>query len=587
MSSVSLDLPFARRSEPLEECLPHEPIRLLPSSSHPAFRERDELVVTPFATVYDVVSFPQLERGESLKANYVPERFLWTTDEKTQRRLRIPWEEERALRKTLQFKVIHQVFSGIDIDSCTDLHIPTSEVYVELVFFNCQFFEGFQEVLSRVPATSVTFRKCDFIDIQSFRGMFPRTVRHVRFFNCHALKLESMRKMFDKLWNLERVEFRGNDFRALRDISYMFRECSSMKYVDGLYDLDVSRVKKARNIFECCSALVSLHGLDLWRTDNFESLVEMCACCYHLEDFSALRGWRVDELIDASSAFLNTAMTNTADLLYWRPEKLMCAANMFRGSKVNTLAGLCFWRLDDGVIADHMFSGTQVVSLEGIESLITGSMVKARGMFFWCKELTDVSAIYNWEASGVVDASDLFRYCARLRDIDLHFLARFTSLADARGMVAHTAMRYAEGLEVLLELPQKIDVAGMFYRTNVPQRETFERLRVSPLSVFSREDEKDAPMIESLTQRVSGDRKEHHKEHRKEYYNPHAIFSDFGDRADVSVCKEIFLEEGYPEAVQRIEEMEEVLKQKHAERTRIRRVPAGDPRRLLPFRERL
>lgn len=584
MSSVSLDsLPFARRSEPLEESLPHESIRVPSSLSHSAFRERDDLVVTPAATVYDAVSFPQLERSSGQKADYIPERLLWTIDENTQRRLRIPWEEERALRKTLQFKVVHQVFSGIDIDGSTDLHIPTSEVYVELDFFDCQFFEGFQNVISRVPAISITFRKCDFIDIESFRGMFPRTVRHVRFFNCTAIRLDSMRKMFDKLWHLERVEFRGNDFRALRDISYMFRECSSMKYVDGLYDLDVSRVKKARNIFECCSALVSLHGLDLWKTDNFENLVEMCACCYHLEDFSALRGWRVDELIDASSAFLNTAMTNTADLLYWRPKKLICAANMFRGSKVNTLAGLCFWRLDGGVIADHMFSGTQVIRLEGIESLITESMVKTRGMFFWCKELTDVSAIYNWEASGVVDASDLFRYCARLMDVDLHFLARFTSLADARGMVAHTAMRYVEGLEVLLELPQKIDVAGMFYRTNVPQRETFERLKVSPLSLFSREDEKDAPIIEALTQRIGGDR----EEHRKEYYNPHAIFSDFGDRADVSVCKQIFLEEGYPEAVQRIEEMEEVLKQKHAERTRIRRIPAGDPRRLLPFRERL
>lgn len=580
MSSVSLDsLPFARRSEPLEESIPHEPIRVQPSLSHPAFRERDDLVVTPTATVYDAVSFPQLERSSGQKADYIPERLLWITDETTQRRLRIPWEEERNQRKTLQFKVVHQVFSGIDIDGSTDLHIPTSEVYVELVFFNCQFFEGFQEVLARVPAISITFRKCDFIDVESFHRMFPRTVRHVRFFNCHALRLESMRKMFDKLWHLERVEFRGNDFRALRDISYMFRECSSMKYVDGLYDLDVSRVKKARNIFECCSALLSLTGLDLWNTHNFENLVEMCACCYHLEDFSALRGWRVDKLIDASSAFLNTAMTNTADLVHWRPKRLICAANMFRGSKVNRLAGLCFWRLEDGVIADHMFSGTQVISLEGIESLITESMAKARGMFFWCKELTDVSAIYNWAASGVVDASDLFRYCARLRDVDLHFLARFTSLADVRGMVAHTAMRYAEGLEVLLELPQKIDVAGMFYRTNVPQRETFMRLKVSPLSLFSREDEKDAPIIEALTQRVSGD--------RKEYYNPHAIFSDFGDRADVSVCKQIFLEEGHDEAVQRIEEMEEVLRQKHTERTRIRRTPAGDPRRLLPFRARL
>lgn len=579
MSSVSLDsLPFARRSEPLEESLPHEPIRVQPSLFHPAFKERDELVVTPAATVYDVVSFPQLERSSGQKADYIPERLLWTTDEKTHRRLRIPWEEERNLRKTLQFKVIHQVFSGIDIDGSTDLHIPSNEVYVELDFFDCQFFEGFQKVLSRVPAISITFRKCDFIDIESFRGMFPRTVRHVRFFNCHALRLESMRKMFDKLWHLERVEFRGNDFRALRDISYMFRECSSMKYVDGLYDLDVSRVNKARNIFECCSALLSLTGLDLWNTHNVENLVEMCACCYHLEDFSALRGWRVDKLIDASSAFLNTVMTNTADLVYWRPEKLICAANMFRGSKVCTLAGLCFWRLKDGVIANHMFSGTQVISLAGIESLITESMVKTRGMFFWCKELTDVSAIYGWEASGVVDASDLFRYCSRLRDVDLQFLARFTSLADARGMVAHTAMRYVEGLEALLELPQKIDVAGMFYHTNIPQRETFERLKVSPLSFFSREDEKDALIIESLAERVDGD--------LKEYYNPHALFSDFGDRADVSVCKEIFRRMGYDEAVQRIEEMEEKLKREHAERTRIRRIPAGDPRKFLPFRER-
>ena len=586
MSSVSLDsLPFARRSEPLEESLPHESIRVPSSLSHSAFRERDDLVVTPYATVYDAVSFPQLERASGQKAHYIPEHLLWTTDEKTQRRLRIPWEEERNLRKTLQFKVIHQVFSGIDIDGSTDLHIPTSEVYVELVFFDCHFFEGFQEVISRVPATSVTFRKCDFIDIESFRGMFPRTVRHVRYFNCHALRLVSMRKMFDKMWNLERVEFRGNDFRALRDISYMFRECSSMKYVDGLYDLDVSRVNMARNILEGCSALVSLTGLDLWRTDNFENLVEMCACCYHLQDFSALRGWRVDKVIDASSAFLNTEMTNTADLVYWRPKKLISAANMFRGSKVNRLAGLCFWRLDDGVIANHMFSGTEVESLTGIESLITGSMVKIRGMFFWCKLLRDVSAIYNWEASGVVDASDLFRYCMRLREIDLRFLARFTSLGNASGMCAHTGIRSAEGLEVLLELPEWIDVAGMFYRTNVPQRETFELLRVSPLSLFSEEDEKDAPIVEALTERIGEDRKEHRKEHRRKYRNPHAIFSDFGDRADVSVCKGFF--EDYPEAVQRIEEMEEVLRQKHAERTRIRRVPAGDPRKYLPFRERL
>lgn len=495
--------PFERSAVPLEEKTSTSPRPITASwreeePLHPLLRaDRDELEVKPIRSVYDVASVPAIDDHPGIKPAYLPDRFYWKTVEVgtnpdgtiARKRVQLTIEESTELRKTTRFKLHYRVFSNVEVTDASMLYLPSEECFLALEFNNCEFYENFREVMKSFPIASVVFRRCNFTDSHSFDGpAFGRDVRRVEFIDCTATSVESMRGMFSNQCRLHRVVFRNNHFPLLRNINGMFRMCNALKDLSGLYDFDVSNVKSARGLFYARDRLENLFGLEGWNTREFEDIDEFAYECGSLSDLSALRKWDVMALESACAAFMGAyKLESLADIANWRPKRLVCAANMFHGTRLTSCVALCKWNLPNLIIADRMFSKTKIWNLEGLEHLIGGSVCSTIRMFDLCQHLSDVTAMRDWDVSGVVDASMMFSFCD-LKEFDMSILKKFTNLVNAEAMFSSTKMQYADNVEVLAEMTQTMNVKYMFRGTRLSKREMYEKMKISPLSVLSKHD---------------------------------------------------------------------------------------------------
>lgn len=476
---------FSSLREPLVE----EPDGLFEIARSP-FTTHDALEVVPLKNVYSIAPTPPIDDHPAVPANSISGFQVWRMIESYEKgelrfnRFKSTREEERNFLNSFNFNVTRRVFSDIDVTNASDLQLPSSKFLIVLECYNCIFHENFREIMRAYPIIAVTFRKCRFLGSRVFTNpVFWHEIQSVRFINCSAPEAESMKRMFYESPQLHDVMFWNNGTPSLKSIRQMFGVCGALEDISGLYGLDVSSVETANEVFSYCSHIRSLCGVQSWNTGNFKEINEMFHGCNNLTDTTALQKWDMSSLESACATFVRAdKLTSLADIALWCPYNLRCTCSMFRDTNVKSAIGLCRWRLPHLILADSMFSSTELTSLDGIEGLFVGEPCSIRGMFSFCHELRDVSALYKCNVGGIVDGSSLFYRCEEVKDFNFSFCRNFTNLVKASSMFYGTGLERTEGLECFAEMPQEIDVGGMLHDTNIPQVEALQLLNPSPLS---------------------------------------------------------------------------------------------------------
>lgn len=280
-----------------------------------------------------------------------------------------------------------------------------------------------------------------------------------------------------KAWNTEKITDMSDVFNycyALTDISpvaswnmsnvinisNMFYSCTALTDITALENWNVKNVTNMRGTFSACIALTNLHGLENWDVSNVTNISMLFNINRALSDISAIKNWNVENVTIADQIFLNccslvnlnglenwklnsvtnmdgmfkhcVALKDISAISGWNVSKVTSMKNMFDMDVSNTsisgtsqltdLTALANWDTSNLVDATGMFQAGSMTTLRGLETWKTNNLTNMSYMFSQSK-LTDISVLANWDVSHVTDMSYLFglnsyqKYGARISDL--------------------------------------------------------------------------------------------------------------------------------------------------------------------------
>ena len=209
--------------------------------------------------------------------------------------------------------------------------------------------------------------------------------------------------------------------RSITNINNIFNDCSSLESLSKEISLwDISQIKDMSFMFRNCSSLTRLPDLSEWKTWKVTNMEGIFSGCKSLNEIKGIQKWATDEVTNMKKIFSGcSSLKSLPDISSWNTQKVEDMGGIFTGClQLTTLPDISKW--DTGKVKDmsEMFSiCNRLSNLPDIYKWNTIEVKSMRGMFSGCNKLESINLIYKWETKNVEDMSQMFRNCSYLKDV--------------------------------------------------------------------------------------------------------------------------------------------------------------------------
>ena len=202
--------------------------------------------------------------------------------------------------------------------------------------------------------------------------------------NCRLFikgKQVDLKKSYNKKkYNLTKqiIEVKLKIDSQLTDMSYMFKDCSSIVSITDLHLIDTSRVTNMSYLFCDCKSLTSLPDISNWDTSNVINMKYLFGGCNSLEEFPDISSWDTSKVTDMSYMFCDCIeIEKLPDISKWSTSIVTNFSGMFSGCrKLISLPNLNNWNCSKVSDASYMFSQCSSLSQSFISNIKFGPRVK-------------------------------------------------------------------------------------------------------------------------------------------------------------------------------------------------------------------
>ena len=206
----------------------------------------------------------------------------------------------------------------------------------------------------------------------------------------------------------------------LTNLSYMFESCKSLKDIDELKYLDVSKTKNFSYMFSGCSSLLNFDSLQNWDVSNSYNFEGMFEGCSYLVNVEAFQNWNVVNCNNFSNMF--SGCSSLVDVYYlknWDVSNCSNFGGMFLNcSLLSDITGLEDWNVLNSENFEEMFRECQsLADITPLENWNVSNVSDFSGMFWGCKKLLDIKPLENWDISNNACFNDMFFGCSSSLDI--------------------------------------------------------------------------------------------------------------------------------------------------------------------------
>ena len=197
--------------------------------------------------------------------------------------------------------------------------------------------------------------------------------------------------------NSKILEIKLKVFRELKDISFMFSDCSSLISVSRFITWDTENVINMRGMFAGCTSLKTLPDLSLIKTDNVKNMRGLFAGCEILESIPDISGWNTENVTDMQYMFHNCL-------------------------KLKTLPDISKWNTSNVIDMRFMFYNcSSLIALPDISKWNTKKVTSVQGIFEGCSSLFSLPNISKWDLQKNTDMKNMFNKCKKTLRIPLKF----------------------------------------------------------------------------------------------------------------------------------------------------------------------
>ena len=193
--------------------------------------------------------------------------------------------------------------------------------------------------------------------------------------------------------------------------------------LDGLEDWDTSNVTTLVSTFASNYDLSDISQLASWNTSKVQSLSNTFYYGESLTDHTALANWDTSNVTDMYFTFgigrggskLNNAVIDYSPLHNWDTSKVTTMQYMFQNINILSFTAFEEWDVSNVKLFTGCFNTTSscpTTTLHGLEDWDVSSATDMNGMFTEYKQLTDASAIDNWDVRNVTYFTHMFQQSA-------------------------------------------------------------------------------------------------------------------------------------------------------------------------------
>ena len=189
--------------------------------------------------------------------------------------------------------------------------------------------------------------------------------------------------------------------------------------------------------------LRNIEGLENVDTSKVKSVNYMFWSCKYLNDYTAIKNWNTSNLENMQGLFFASGFKNCMYLKNWDTSKVESFRHLFQDcyELVDTygLENINFSSAEDYATV-YMFSGcTSLTDLTGISNWNFQNIRYMFYMFENCKNLTSLAPISNWNMSKIESINNMFLGCTNLSDATAIENWDVSSVTNMRDMFNDTA----------------------------------------------------------------------------------------------------------------------------------------------------
>ena len=233
--------------------------------------------------------------------------------------------------------------------------------------------------------------------------------------NLDTSKVTDMGSMFRDCSSLETLDVSGFDTSNVKNMSEMFYGCEKLKNID-VSKFDTSKVTDMGSMFNRCISLETLDvsGFDTSNVRDMSYMFSRCESIINL-DLSNFDTSNVTSMIAMFNSMkqceelnvknFNTSKVGDMRFMFDNDEKLMRVdVSGFNTSKVTTMK--------------YMFEGTRSLVELDVSNFNTSNVKNMGSMFVGCSSLETLD-VSGFDTSNVQDMSYMFYGCIKLQNIDV------------------------------------------------------------------------------------------------------------------------------------------------------------------------
>ncbi len=244
--------------------------------------------------------------------------------------------------------------------------------------------------------------------------------------NLDTSKVTNMKDMFENCRNLETLDVSHFDTSQVTDMSGMFEDCSNLSSLDVSH-FDTSQVTDMASMFGGCSNLNSL-DLSHFDTSQVTDMAGMFDFCCNLKtlDVSHLDTFNVNRM---NSMFQDCQNLKTLNLSHFNTSKVTDMDCIFDGC-IN-LENLNLSSFDTSNVnnMDAMFFYCSNLRSLDVSHFDTSKVTSMRSMFDTCRNLKTLD-LSNFDTSQVTIMDNMFVGCSNLSSLVLGAKTKLSSIAE-------------------------------------------------------------------------------------------------------------------------------------------------------------
>ena len=283
------------------------------------------------------------------------------------------------------------------------------------------------EIFARMPKLeNIVLDKGASVDttgVTSFYRVFYQdsAIKSLDLSKIQGLSLDSAKnlsRVFEGDKSLESVTLSKN-VDQVKDFSGLFNDCSSLTTINGIDSWKGSSATNVSNMFKDDSSLKKL-DLAKFNPSPATDFSNMFAGCTALTSVGDLSQWTGSNATNVSSMFDGDEALTSLDLTNFNPNKVQFFSSMFAGCTALTSVGdLSKWAGSNATTVAYMFNGDKALTSLDLTNFNPSGATSFFGMFSGCSKLTSVGDLSKWTGSNATTVAYMFDQDSSLSKLNL------------------------------------------------------------------------------------------------------------------------------------------------------------------------